>query len=73
MHEIRHFDQWEKALKTTLNWFPSTASDQPVTVALTSGASCPDTLVDEILIHIVSYFRDTKSIEEALKPYKDAH
>ena len=73
MHEIRHFNQWEKALKTTLNWFPSTASDQPVTVALTSGASCPDTLVDEILMHIVSYFRDTKSIEEALEPYKDSH
>lgn len=70
-HEIRHFDQWEKSIKTTLNWFPAHRNDKPITVALTSGASCPDTLVDEVLMHIVGYFQGVKSIDEALKPFSE--
>lgn len=70
-HEIRHYNQWEKAIKSTLNWFPNPTTDKPINVALTSGASCPDTLVDEVLMKILSYFEGTKSIEEALKPFND--
>ncbi len=71
-HEIRHFSQWEKTIKTTLNWFPVSITGKPITIALTSGASCPDTLVDEVLMQILGYFQDTKSIEEALVPFKEA-
>jgi 4-hydroxy-3-methylbut-2-en-1-yl diphosphate reductase len=67
-HEIRHFDQWEKKVKTTLNWFPS--ATEGITVAITSGASCPDNLVDEVLMHIVSYFENVKSVAEAIKPFE---
>ncbi len=60
---IRHFDQWEKKIKKTSDWLPQTG---PVTIALTSGASCPDALVDEVLLKTASWFDDTRSVETAL-------
>ncbi len=61
---IRHFDQWENEMKETRDWLPQ---PQPVTIALTSGASCPDALVDEVLLKITSWFEDSRPIEEALQ------
>lgn len=66
--EIRHFDQWKKSVETTLNWFIPVNS--PVTVAITSGASCPDSLVDEVIMKIVGYFDNTRSIEQAMQDYQ---
>lgn len=68
--EIRHFDQWEKLVKSTLNWFPT--HKHPVTVAITSGASCPDTLVDDVIMKIRDYFTDTRSVEEALTEFQSS-
>jgi 4-hydroxy-3-methylbut-2-enyl diphosphate reductase len=42
---------------------------RPVKIILTSGASCPDTLVDRVLLKIAEYFSPIKSIEEAIKEY----
>jgi 4-hydroxy-3-methylbut-2-en-1-yl diphosphate reductase len=66
--EIRHFDQWKKSVETTLNWFIPVNS--PVTVAITSGASCPDSLVDEVIMKIVGYFDNSRSIEQAMQDYQ---
>lgn len=66
--EIRHFDQWDKEIKTTDNWLPNTS---PLTIIITSGASCPDVLVDEVILELLSYYNDTKPVEEALKPFED--
>ncbi|TYP94108.1 4-hydroxy-3-methylbut-2-enyl diphosphate reductase [Fodinibius salinus] len=65
---IQHFNQWDKELKTTKDWLPQ---QEPVTVAITSGASCPDVLVDEVILKILSYFEDTKSVEQIIAPFKD--
>lgn len=67
--EIRHFDQWEKQIKNTLNWFPE--DKKPVYVAVTSGASCPDTLVDEVILKVVSYFENTRPLDEVMKEFKE--
>lgn len=67
--DIRHFDQWEKQIKNTLNWFPR--DKQPLTVAITSGASCPDTLVDEVILKITDWFEGTRPVEEALAEFRD--
>lgn len=67
--EIRHFDQWEKVIKLTPDWFPE--GRKPLTVAITSGASCPDTLVDEVILKINDYVGGTRSVEEALAEYQD--
>jgi 4-hydroxy-3-methylbut-2-en-1-yl diphosphate reductase len=36
---------------------------------LTSGASCPDTLVDRVLVKMIGFFKDSKSMEEVLAEY----
>ena len=66
--EIRHFNQWNKQIKSTLNWFP--LEKELVTVAITSGASCPDTIVDEVIMKICSYFKKTRSVEDALAEFR---
>ncbi|HKJ31951.1 MAG TPA: 4-hydroxy-3-methylbut-2-enyl diphosphate reductase [Balneolales bacterium] len=66
--EIHHFNQWEHAVKDTKNWLPDA---QPITIAVTSGASCPDILVDEVILKIVSFFEGPRSIEEAMKPFRE--
>ncbi|MFH5831289.1 4-hydroxy-3-methylbut-2-enyl diphosphate reductase [Halalkalibaculum sp. DA3122] len=67
---IRHFDQWDKEVKTTESWLPTDADNRPVTISLTSGASCPDVLVDEVLLKILSYFEDAKEVEEVIRPFE---
>lgn len=66
---IRHFDQWDKEMKETKNWLP--VDDQPVNVAITSGASCPDVLVDEVLLKILNYFEGTQSVEKVMQPFEE--
>ena len=48
--EIRHFDLHRKEIITTTNWLPTT---RPFTIALTSGASCPDAVVDGVIRRVV--------------------
>lgn len=60
---ISHFKFREKIELVTKNYSPS---KQPVTIAITSGASCPDATVDEVIQKIVSFYSNTKSIETAL-------
>ncbi|MEX0778158.1 MAG: 4-hydroxy-3-methylbut-2-enyl diphosphate reductase [Balneolales bacterium] len=66
--EIHHFNQWDKQTKQSLSWLSQT--NNPVTIALTSGASCPDALVDEVILKVISYFDGCREVEEALKPFE---
>lgn len=61
---IRHYDQWSRKMRRTENWLPE--SPVPITVALTSGASCPDVLVDEVLLEILSFLPDSRPVEDVL-------
>lgn len=65
---IRHFDQWDKELKETSDWLPE--KDAPVNIAITSGASCPDVLVDEVIIKVLSYFEESRSLKEVIAPFE---
>lgn len=65
---IRHFDQWNHKMRTTENWLPVSSPD-PVRIALTSGASCPDTLVDEVLLKVAGYFEGCRPLEQAMAPF----
>ncbi|MDZ7772326.1 MAG: 4-hydroxy-3-methylbut-2-enyl diphosphate reductase [Balneolaceae bacterium] len=67
-HLVRHYDQWEDILKETEDWMPTAA--EPLKVALTSGASCPDVLVDEVLVKILDWHQGTRPLEQVLAPFE---
>ena len=66
--QIQHFNQWDKQLHTTENWLPR--GQDKVTISITSGASCPDALVDEVIVKIASLFDNSKSLDEVMKTYE---
>jgi 4-hydroxy-3-methylbut-2-enyl diphosphate reductase len=60
---ISHFHIRSNAEVVTENFIPS---NDPVRIILTSGASCPDSIVDDVLKKILSFFDGTRSIDEVL-------
>ncbi len=65
---IQHFNQWEKSIRKTSEWLVK--YDMPVDIAITSGASCPDVLVDEVILKILSFFDNTRSVEDVIQPFE---
>ena len=65
--EICHFSLHEKDMGITKNWLPE---KRPVKIALTCGASCPDAIVDGVLLRVLSFFENIRTIEQVLQPYR---
>ena len=61
--EIHHFDYPKKQKRVTRDYLHK---KNPVKIVLTSGASCPDTLVDRVMIRILDFFPDAKPVESLL-------
>lgn len=61
--EIHHFDYTRKQKRVTTDYLPM---HRPVKIVLTSGASCPDTLVDRVMIKVLDFFPEAKSVESLL-------
>ena len=59
--EIMHFNFHDKAEKTTPHYLPE---KKPLRILITSGASCPDALVEQVIEKIISFFPDAKSIKD---------
>jgi len=68
-NEIRHFNQWNKEMKKTADWLPN--DQKNLKIALTSGASCPDVLVDEVMLKILSLFNGTKEVKDVIRPFEE--
>ena len=64
--EIRHFSLETREEVLTEGWLPD---KRPVDIALTCGASCPDAVVDAVLIRVLSFFDDTQGINDVLAGY----
>ncbi len=62
---IRHFDGHAKQEVVTERFIPQLAN-QPVTILLTCGASCPDAVVEGILLRLVSFFPNARSVNEVM-------
>jgi 4-hydroxy-3-methylbut-2-enyl diphosphate reductase len=60
---ISHYDIKSKQEKTTKDFLPEKS---PVNILLTSGASCPDAVVDQVLQKIISLFDGVKKLEEVV-------
>lgn len=61
---INHFDWREKVELDTNSFLPE---KEKVDIILSSGASCPDSTVEAVLRKILSYYPNSRSIDEVLK------
>jgi len=61
---IHHFDYPHKKHLTTSNFLPD---KKPVRIILTSGASCPDSIIEGVIHKINSFYTNITSVEEAIK------
>lgn len=60
---IRHFNYNDKTTTVTDRFLPNR---EKLKLIITSGASCPDAVVDRVLQKLLSYFDNKISVEEAL-------
>ena len=60
---ISHFNYHDQSERVTENYLPE---KDVIRIILTSGASCPDSIVDDVLQKILSYFETSKDIESVL-------
>lgn len=52
---IEHFNYPEQRLERTEDWLPD---KRPLTIVLTSGASCPDTLLDRVMLRVLGFLEE---------------
>ncbi|MBN8703868.1 MAG: 4-hydroxy-3-methylbut-2-enyl diphosphate reductase [Bacteroidetes bacterium] len=67
---IHHFNYHEKKHLTTTDFLPRKS---PLTVIITSGASCPDSVIENVILKMISFFDAPKSAEEVLKEIEAAY
>lgn len=60
---IEHFDYHAKERRTTADYLPTR---DKLTVVVTSGASCPDSVVEAVIERLVSFYPGSKAKEQAL-------
>ncbi len=65
--EIQHFHYHDHQLVKTNNFLPQ---KEVVNIILTSGASCPDSTVDNVLQKILSYFPNALPVEDIMKKFE---
>lgn len=59
--EIAHFDFHHKLEKRTSGYLPD---KKPVDILITSGASCPDAIVERVINRVVSFFPDASLLND---------
>jgi 4-hydroxy-3-methylbut-2-en-1-yl diphosphate reductase len=63
---IRHFVLESRAVVTSDGWLPDR---RPIDVVLTSGASCPDAILDEVLCRVLELVGGSRPVEDVLAPF----
>jgi 4-hydroxy-3-methylbut-2-enyl diphosphate reductase len=67
---VRHFSLRERRTLTTGDWLPG---KRPLDIILTCGASCPDAILNEVLLRVLSFFPDTQPLAQVLQSYPDTN
>ena len=65
-NSIQHYNYHTKAKMSTSSFLPE---KEVVKIVLTSGASCPDTLVDKVMVKILGYFDNVKDTETLMEQF----
>ena len=65
---IEHFNFHKKESTVSTNFLPN---KKPLSILLTSGASCPDTMVENVIKKLVSFFTSSKTIEDLTKEFEN--
>ncbi|MBS1516048.1 MAG: 4-hydroxy-3-methylbut-2-enyl diphosphate reductase [Bacteroidetes bacterium] len=63
---ITHFNFHTQKELATKDFLPR---NNPARIILTSGASCPDSIVDDVLQKLLSYYPGSKSVEEVIRNF----
>jgi 4-hydroxy-3-methylbut-2-enyl diphosphate reductase len=63
---IRHFVLTRRETMVTDGWLPDA---RPLDVVVTCGASCPDAILDEVLMRVLSLFDGTRPVADVLEAY----
>ena len=64
--KIHHFDYHQKEKRITHAFLPN---QKPVKIILTSGASCPDTMVDRVMLKLLGFFPGAVKIDELMNKF----
>jgi len=64
--EIYHFNIHQKKRTLSKDFLPE---KNPVKVILTSGASCPDTLVDRVMLRLLEFYQTNKTVEDLIAEF----
>jgi 4-hydroxy-3-methylbut-2-enyl diphosphate reductase len=62
-NEILHYNFHSKQELHTVDYLPS---DEPVRILITSGASCPDAVVEAVIRKFVSFYEVDRTVEDIL-------
>ena len=65
--EIHHFNYHTREKVITHDFMPD---KEPVKIILTSGASCPDTLVDRVMLKLAGFFPGVRPVEDVISAFK---
>jgi 4-hydroxy-3-methylbut-2-enyl diphosphate reductase len=68
--EIRHVVYGNPEAKSTANWLPK--DKEKLRIVLTSGASCPDAIVEAVMLRVLSFFPEKHEIQKVLDELMEA-
>lgn len=66
-HHLLHYDFHRQEERNVFHFLPE---KRPLRILLTSGASCPDAIVEHVLMRLLGFFRYTRNLEEVLATYE---
>ena len=62
--EIQHYNLHKKEEVTTISFLPE---KKPVKILITSGASCPDAIVENVIKKLASFYKSSKTVGQVIE------